>query len=150
MLSQTPKITKSNSKNTPIMLGVGIAVLAIIIITAVSFDGIFDTTPTTIEPDKSQSTSKSFSIQTDLSSYQKGDIISLSGKSDLSLGNQIYLSIENSNDELVWSEQVNVKNDGQFTTLTFAGGLGWEKSGTFTVKLESDSEKATNKFSFIR
>ncbi len=150
MLSQTPKITKSNSKNTPIMLGVGIAVLAIIIITAVSFDGIFDTTPTTLEPDKSQSTSKSFSIQTDLSSYQKGDIISLSGKSDLSLGNQIYLSIENSNDELVWSEQVNVKNDGQFTTLTFAGGLGWEKSGTFTVKLESDSEKATNKFSFIR
>ena len=61
-----------------------------------------------------------------------------------------YLTIENSNDDLVWSEQVNVKSDGQFTTLTFAGGSGWEKSGTFTIKAESDSEQITNTFSFSR
>jgi len=93
---------------------------------------------------------KSFSIQTDQSSYQEGDIISLSGKSNLSVGNQIYLSIENSDSELIWSEQVNVKSDGQFTTLTFAGGFGWDKSGTFTIKAESDSEQTTNTFSFSR
>ncbi len=81
-------------------------------------------------------------------SYQKGDIISLSGWSNLSLGNQVYLSIENSDDELVWSEQVNVKKDGRFTTLTFAGGFGWDKDGTFTIKAESDSEQTTNTFSF--
>jgi hypothetical protein len=58
------------------------------------------------------------------------------------------LTIENSNDELVWAEQVNVKSNGQFSTLTFAGGSGWDTSGIFTIKAESDSEQITNTFSF--
>ena len=150
ILSKPPKITTSNSKNTKIMLGVGLAALIIIIIAAASLSGVSDNFPGKIEPNQSQDTSKSFSIQTDLLSYEKGDIISISGKSNISLGNQVYLSIENPNDELVWSEQVNVKSDGQFTTLTFAGGSGWEKSGTFTIKVENDSEQTTNTFSFSR
>jgi hypothetical protein len=149
MFSKPSKVTKSNSKNTKIILGVGIAVLIIVIIAGASLSGVSDVSPT-INPNQTPNTSKSFSIQTDQSSYQKGDIISLSGKSNLSLGNQIYLSIENSDDELIWSEQVNVKSDGQFTTLTFAGGFGWDKSGTFTIKAESDSEQTTNTFSFSR
>ena len=48
----------------------------------------------------------------------------------------------------MWSEQVYVKSDGQFTTLTFAGGSGWEKSGTFTIKADNNSEKIANTFSF--
>ncbi len=147
ILSKPPKITTSNSKNTKIMLGVGLAALIIIIIAAASLSGVSDNFPGKIEPNQTQDTS-TFSIQTDLLSYEKGDIISISGKSNISLGNQVYLSIENPNDELVWSEQVNVKSDGQFTTLTFAGGSGWEKSGTFTIKVENDSEQTTNTFSF--
>jgi hypothetical protein len=143
-----PTITKSNSKNTKIMLGVGIVALIGIIIAAVSLSGVSDTSPNIISPNQTPTSSKSFSIQTDLSSYQKGDIISISGKTNLSLGTQINLSIENSNDDLVWSEQVNVKRDGVFSTLTFAGGSGWEKTGTFTIKAESDSEETTNTFSF--
>jgi hypothetical protein len=148
MFSKPPRVTKSNSKNTKIILGVGIAVLVIVIIAGVSLSEISDVSPTKINPNQTPNTSKSFSIQTDLLSYQKGDIISLSGRSNLSLGNQVYLSIENSDDELVWSEQVNVKKDGRFTTLTFAGGFGWDKDGTFTIKAESDSEQTTNTFSF--
>jgi hypothetical protein len=145
-LSKTPKITKSNSKNTKVILGVGVAAL-VVIIAAASIGGIGDLSPNIIDPN--QGTSES-SIQTDFSSYQKGDIISISGNSNLPLGDQVNLSIENSNNDLVWSEQVTVKSDGQFTTLTFAGGSGWEKSGTFTIKAESDSEQITNTFSFSR
>ena len=136
---------KSKSKNNQIMLGVGLAALVVIIVAAVSLGGISDNSITKITPNQA---SGSFSIQTDLLSYSKGDIISINGNSNLSLGNQITLSIENPDNELVWSEQVNVKSDGQFTTLTFAGGSGWEESGTFTIKAESDSEQTTNTFSF--
>ena len=143
-LSKPPKITKSNSKNTKVILGVGVAAL-VVIIAAASIGGIGDLSPSIIDPN--QNTSES-SIQTDFSSYQKGDIISISGNSNLPLGDQVNLSIENSNNDLVWSEQVNVKSDGQFTTLTFAGGPGWEKSGTFTIKADNNSEKIVNTFSF--
>jgi hypothetical protein len=148
--SQTPKVTKSNSKNTMIMMGGGIAVLAIIIIAGVSLSGNLDPSSNNMEPDQISSSSKSFSIKADLSSYKKGDIISITGKSNLSLGNKVTISIHNPDDELVWSEKVSVKNDGQFNTLTFAGGFGWEKTGTFTIKAETNSEKATYTISFNR
>ena len=140
--AEPAKITKLNSKNTKIMLGVGLASLAIIIIAAASLGGE--------EPNQTPSTSESFLVQTDLSSYNKGDIISISGNSNPSLGNQVNLVIKNPDDELVWSEQINVKSDGQFATLTFAGGFGWEESGTFTIIAEGDSETVTNTFSFSR
>jgi hypothetical protein len=148
MFSKPPKVTKSNSKNTKIILGVGIAVLALVVIAGASLSGVSDVSPTIINPNQPPNTSKSFSIQTDVSSYQRGDIISLSGNSNLSSGNQVYLTIENSNDKLVWAEQVNVKSNGQFSTLTFAGGSDWDASGIFTIKAESDSEQITNTFSF--
>jgi hypothetical protein len=150
ILTKPLKITTSNSKNTKIILGIGLATIIIIIIAAASLSGVSDNFPGKIEPNQTQNISKSFSIQTDLLSYEEGDIISISGNSNISLGNQVYLTIENPNDDLVWSEQVNVKSDGQFTTLTFAGGSGWGKSGTFTIKAESDSEQITNTFSFSR
>jgi hypothetical protein len=140
ILTKPPKITTSYSKNTKIMLGVGLVSLAIIIIAAASLGGE--------EPNQTPSTSESFLVQTDLSSYNKGDIISISGNSNPSLGNQVNLVIKNPDDELVWSEQINVKSDGQFATLTFAGGFGWEESGTFTIIAEGNSEKITNTFSF--
>ena len=140
--AEPAKITKLNSKNTKIMLGVGLASLAIIIIAAASLGGE--------EPNQTPSISESFLVQTDLSSYNKGDIISISGNSNPSLGNQVNLVIKNPDDELVWSEQINAKSDGQFATLTFAGGFGWEESGTFTIIAEGDSETVTNTFSFSR
>ena len=149
IFSKPPKITTSNSKNTKIMLGVGLAALIIIIIAAASLSGVSDNFPGKIEPNQTQDTS-TFSIQTDLLSYEKGDIISISGNSNPSMGNQVNLLIKNPDDDLVWSEQVSVKSDGQFSTLTFAGGSGWEKSGIFTIIAEGDSEKISNTFSFSR
>jgi len=144
-----PQISKTSSKNTKVLLGVGLAALMIIIVAAVSLSDTSDLTPT-IKTDQAPKTSSSgsFSIKTDQSSYSTGDIISISGSSKINFGSQIELSIKNSEDVLVWTEQVNVKRDGQFTTLTFAGGSGWENSGTFTITAKSNSETTSNTFSF--
>ena len=145
----SPKISKSGSKNTKIFLGIGLAALIVIVVAAVSFSGLSEL-PTTIKTDQTPktSTSKSFSIKTDQSSYSTGDIISISGNSKIPFGGQVDLSIKNSNNDIVWSEKVNVKLDGQFSTLTFAGGSGWEKSGSFTIVAEGNSETTSNTFSF--
>ncbi|NIM26471.1 MAG: hypothetical protein GTN35_00565 [Nitrososphaeria archaeon] len=143
--SPPPKVSKSNSKNTKIMLGAGIAALIVIIAAAASMSGVSDISST---PNITKTpTSQSFSIQTDLSSYQRGDIISISGNSEFSAGEPVNLVIKNPDDETVWSEQVAVKKDGKFTTLTFAGGSGWD-AGIFTVMAETNSEQTTNTFSF--
>lgn len=139
-----PLPIKLKSKNTKILLGIGGAILAIMVIIGASFSGI-----SYIESDDSQipiGSSSTLSIQTDLSAYQKGDIISISGTSN-TFG-KINLSIENQDDQLVWSEQISVKSDGKFSTLTIAGGPGWDKSGTFTIKVENNLETTSKTFSF--
>jgi len=136
-----PRISPSNSKNSKLMLGIGGVALVIIIVVAVSFSSISDVTsiPT-------NSISDTLSINTDLSSYNKKDIISISGISDTS-GN-VNLSIKNKNNELVWAEQVSLKNDGRYSTLAIAGGPGWENSGTYTINIDNGVETKSHTFSF--
>jgi outer membrane biosynthesis protein TonB len=143
-LKEPPKITKSRSKNNKIMLGIGIAALALIITAAASLSGTTDISPSTnLNP--SSSTPQPFSITTDLASYNRGDIISISGNSEGSI-TQVNLSITNSENEIVWSEEVNVRANGQFSTLTFAGGPSWGDSDTYTLTAESDTEQAVSTF----
>lgn len=134
-----PRITSYNLKNSKLMLGIGGVALVIIIAVAISFNGISDVTPTNSIPD-------TLSIQTDLSLYDKKDIISISGISDAS--GSVNLSIENKNNELVWAEQVFLKNDGRYSTLAIAGGPGWESSGTYTINVNNGVEIKSNTFSF--
>ena len=134
-----PRISSSNSKNSKLMLGIGGVVLVIIIAVAASFSGISDvTSPNPI--------SDTLSIQTDLSSYNEKDIISISGISDTS--GTVNLSIENKNNELVWTEQVSLKSDGRYSTLAIAGGSGWESSGTYKINIDNGIETKSNTFSF--
>ncbi len=135
-----PRITSFNLKNSKLMLGIGGVALVIIIAVAVSFNGLSDVTPTNSIPD-------TLSIQTDLSSYDKKDIISISGMSNIS--RTVNLSIENTNNELVWAEQVSLKNDGRYSTLAIAGGPGWESSGTYTINIDNGVETRSISFSFI-
>lgn len=136
-----PQTVKLKSNNTKILLGLGGAIFTIIIGVSLSGDYVkFDDSEIPVD---SLST---ISIQTDLSTYQKGDIISISGVSDTS--GKINLSIENQEGQLVWSEQISVKSDGKFSTLAIAGGPGWDKSGTFTLKAENHLETETKTFSF--
>jgi flagellar hook assembly protein FlgD len=73
-------------------------------------------------------------------------LISISGVSD-STGS-VNLSIVNQNNKLVWTEQISLKNGGQFSTLAIAGGDGWEKSGTYTIKVDNGKETKSDTFSF--
>jgi len=85
-------------------------------------------------------------IQTDLSSYSYKDIISISGTCNNS--EIVNLSIKNEENNLVWAEQLSIKNNGMYSTLAIAGGSGWENSGTYTVIVDSGSEIKSIKFSF--
>lgn len=133
------RILSSTSKNSKLMLGIGGVALVIIIAVAASFNGVSDVTTT-------NPISDTLSIQTDLSSYDKKDIISISGVSDTT--GVVNLSIENKNNELVWAEQVSLKSDGRYSTLAIAGGPGWESSGTYTINIDNGIETTSNTFSF--
>jgi hypothetical protein len=143
---EPPRISSSNSKNSKIMLGIGGIALVIIIAVAASFSGISDVNPTKVQIPTN--ISDGLSIQTDLSSYDKKDIISISGTSDTS--GTVNLSIENKNNELVWAEQVSLKSDGRYSTLAIAGGSGWESSGTYTINVDNGIETKSSTFSFTK
>jgi hypothetical protein len=140
----TPKISNSKSKNTKMVMGVGGIALVIILVIAVSFSGVVDNPAKIDVPITPESIS--LSVQTDLTSYVEKDLISISGLSDSS--RNVNLSIENQSGELVWAEQVDVKNDGQYSTLAIAGGTGWERSGTYTMKVDNGAEIKSSVFSF--
>ena len=142
--STSPQISYSKSKNLKLMLGVSSIALVIIIAAVVSFTNISDISKTIETPTISNSIT--LSIQTDLSSYNKKDLISISGISDTS--GTVNLSIENQSNELVWAEQVSIKNNGRYSTLAIAGGPGWETSGTYTIQVDNGVDTKSNKFSF--
>jgi len=141
---ETPLVSKPNSKNSKILIGIVGVTLIIIIAVAVSFSGISNMSPKVEAP--INSIPDTLSIQSDLSSYNKKDLISISGVSDTS--GTVNLSIENPNKEIVWTEQVSVKSNGQYSTLSIAGGQGWENSGTYTIKVDNGKETKSTIFSF--
>ena len=132
----------TENKNKKLMIGGGAVALAIIIAVAIGYGGVdfgSGVTPPTLT---------SSPLATDKSSYAKGDIISISGKAKTNLGDSVSLSIENANSELIWMEDLTIKDSGAFSTLVIAGGPGWENSGTYTLKAKHGSEDYEVSFSF--
>ena len=85
------------------------------------------------------------SVQTDLSSYGQNDLISISGVSSNS--KLVNLSIKNPNNDLVWAEQISVKNSGKYSTLVISGGNGWDVAGIYTIQTDNGSTTKSIKFS---
>ncbi|KAG2480536.1 MAG: hypothetical protein NPMRth3_400007 [Nitrosopumilales archaeon] len=136
-------ITHKPRDKTNIKVLIGGAAIAVAIIAAV----VLGTNGIDVGP--GGSTTMSFGLlDLDQSSYDGGDIISISGKSKTSLGNTISLSIENAGGELIWAEDIKIKDSGEYSTLAIAGGPGWENSGTYTLKMEHGSEDEQITFSF--
>ena len=70
--------------------------------------------------------------------YEESDIISISGKITSSSTGTVRLFVENEKNKLVWAENVNLKNNGEFSTLLIAGGKGWENGGKYFLNIEHD------------
>ena len=144
--SQSTRSVPFSLKNSKMLFGIGGGIaLAIIVIVAASFSGSSDVSPNITTP---ISSSDSLSIQTDLSSYHEKDLIAINGTSNIS--GSVNLSIENQNNELVWTEQISTRDNGKFSTLAIAGGAGWESSGDYTIKVDNGKETISNSFSFTR
>ena len=138
--SQTSR--NSNSKKLKLFLGFAgiglVAIIAAVLLVSSNTDSI---SSDSLPPIKIE-----LSVQSDLSSYSQTDLISING---VSVNSKIVnLSITNPNNELVWAEQVSVKNNGKYSTLAIAGGSGWENSGSYKIKVDNGSEIKSIIFSF--
>ena len=107
---------------------------------------------TTISQDDTNSIISSTSgnpllITVDQSKYQRADIISISGDA-ISYNKSITLSIENADGVKIWNENINPKNNGEFSTLVIAGGGGWENAGAYTLKATQNDLAKEVKFQF--
>lgn len=128
-----PSGRMTSKKTLLIAVPVVIAIIAIGV-AATQFDFDDFSSPVSITPKAT-----GLSITTDQRSYNKGDIISISGTSETSAGEEIKLSIQNPNGQLVWSENVKIKSNGKFSTLLIAAGAGWNDDGKYTLKAEHGS-----------
>jgi hypothetical protein len=130
----------SSRKNIGI-LGGGGAAAVIAIIVLVGFPAI----NTPLDSITSSTTSNPLLVNIDQTTYQRADIISISGDTN-SYTKSVELSIENTNGVKIWKETINPKNDGQFSTLIIAGGGGWENNGVYTLKAVQDDSASEIEF----
>ena len=131
----------SSNKKLGILGGVAAAIAIIVI---VGFTAI----NTPIDSTVSSTASNPLLVNIDQTTYQRADIISISGDTN-SYTKSVELSIENTNGVKIWKETINPKNDGQFSTLIIAGGGGWENNGVYTLKAVQDDLASEIEFKII-
>jgi len=131
----------SSNKKLGILGGVAAAIAIIVI---VGFTAI----NTPIDSIVSSTTDNPLFVNIDQTTYQRADIISISGDTN-SYTKSVELSIENTNGVKIWKEIINPKNDGQFSTLIIAGGGGWENNGVYTLKAVQDDLSSKIEFKII-
>ena len=131
----------SSNKKLGILGGVAAAIAIIVI---VGFTAI----NTPIDSIVSSTSSNPLLVNIDQTTYQRADIISISGDTN-SYTKSVELSIENTNGVKIWKEIINPKNDGQFSTLIIAGGGGWENNGVYTLKAVQDDLSSKIEFKII-
>jgi len=120
----------SSNKKLGILGGVAAAIAIIVIVGFTAINMPIDSTV-------SSTASNPLLVNIDQTTYQRADIISISGDTN-SYTKSVELSIENTNGVKIWKEVINPKNDGQFSTLIIAGGGGWENNGVYTLKAVQD------------
>jgi len=131
----------SSNKKLGILGGVAAAIAIIVI---VGFTAI----NTPIDSTVSSTASNPLLGNIDQTTYQRADIISISGDTN-SYTKSVELSIENTNGVKIWKEVINPKNNGQFSTLIIAGGGGWENNGVYTLKAVQDDLASEIEFKII-
>ena len=136
-------VSFSPNKKIGVLAGV-VAAIAIIVIVGFSATNQTDIIDSTLS-----SISEPLLVNVDQTTYQRADIISISGNSKSASTHSVELSIENTNGVKIWNENINLKNDGKFSTLVIAGGGGWENDGTYTLKAEQGDLANKIEFNFF-
>ena len=136
-------VSFSPNKKIGVLAGV-VAAIAIIVIVGFSATNQTDIIDSTLS-----SISEPLLVNVDQTTYQRADIISISGNSKSASTQSVELSIENTNGVKIWNENINLKNDGEFSTLVIAGGGGWENDGTYTLKAEQGDLANKIEFKFF-
>ncbi len=135
-----PTGPRKSRKNPTLALVAGAAALAVIVSVALAVGGAPG------GPADGPAGPAALSLHTDLASYGAGDIVSISGTSPVA--GSVTLAITNPAGKLAWSEQVDTKSDGRYSTLAIAGGAGWKDPGTYTITAQNASGSASSAFSF--
>jgi len=128
----------SSNKKLGILGGIAAAIAIIVIVGFTAINAPIDSTI-------SSTTDNPLLVNIDQTTYQRADIISISGDTN-SYTKSVELSIENTNGVKIWKEVINPKNDGQFSTLIIAGGGGWENNGVYTLKVVQDDSASEIEF----
>ena len=136
-------VSFSPNKKIGVLAGV-VAAIAIIVIVGFSATNQTDIIDSTLS-----SISEPLLVNVDQTTYQRADIISISGNSKSTSTQSVELSIENTNGVKIWNENINLKNDGKFSTLVIAGGGGWENDGIYTLKAEQGDLANEIEFKFF-
>ena len=143
--SSSSLFSGSNNKKLGILAGVAAAIAIVVVVGfSASTDQIDITTVTDIIP----SSTSQIIINVDGSSYKTADIFSVSGSIKSADGKSVELSIENTSGDKIWREYIDIKNNGQFSTLIIAAGFGWDDSGTYVLKAQHNELENKIKFSF--
>ena len=135
----------SNNKKLGILAGVAAAIVLVVV---VGFSASTDQTDMIISSNIIPSSNQQIIINVDESSYKNSDIISVSGSVESAGGKSVALSIENTDGDKIWREYIDIKNNGQFSTLIIAGGFGWDGSGTYVLKVQHNELENKIKFNF--
>ena len=125
----------------PIAIAAVVAIIAIVGFSAMNQNNVTDTVV-------SSTPNNPLLVNIDQSTYQKADIISISGDTN-SNSKSVELSIENVNGVKIWSESITPKSNGIFSTLIIAGGGGWENGGDYILKVAQGDLKNEAKFKFV-
>lgn len=90
------------------------------------------TDPTAPAPQGVAGVPPGLSVEADAVLFAAGDIVSISGGS-AEPGGSVTLSLTNPGGELIWQEDVRARADRSYSTLTIAGGPGWESAGLYVL-----------------
>ncbi len=154
-ISDSPTSKKTSSKSFRLgsmKIGFSFAsiILAIVVIAIVSYNIDF----TSFVENTSQPISSSnlippyIRLVTDEKSYQKADIISVSGETNPVIQGKIRVTVENTQGKVIWAENIQVKDNGEFSTLLIGGGQGWEKNGQYALIAKHDTLETKTLFDF--
>ena len=135
VISQNAPRTSSGLSGKKIGIAVGILAVAIAVALVASSGEFILTEKPDVDKPNVISKNLPLDVVTDEQVYDRGDIVVVSGymKDRVESAN---LFIQNEHKKTVWSEDVSVKKNGEFSTLLIVGGDEWlDGKYTLTVKV---------------